>query len=178
VARGQADLADENAELGRAVNELASENAELYKKVGELTAELKLERARHDAWAKEMTVRERLRTSREEALTSRVEDLELVIGELRGTSDPGSADRRVGNRAQPEVGRTRDKEDRTRFSNEFIDESVQVGSAALTAVGIWLGTTSATDTTALTVSALGVAGTSIAWWRRFRKDRNADRSDD
>jgi predicted RNase H-like nuclease (RuvC/YqgF family) len=156
--RERAELAAENAALGRAVGELASENAELYRRVGELTAELKQEKARHDAWAKEMSVRDRMRTSREEALTSRVEDLEVVVAELRGTADPGSADRRVGHRAVPDVEKARDKEDRTRFSNEFIDEGVQVGSGVLTAVGVWLGTATASDSTALTISALASRG--------------------
>jgi predicted nuclease with TOPRIM domain len=84
--RGRADLAAENAALCRAFGEIASENAELHKRVGKLTAELELEKARHDAWAKEMSVRDRMRSSREEALTSRVEDLERRLAQRPDTT--------------------------------------------------------------------------------------------
>jgi hypothetical protein len=177
TARGQPDLADENAELGRAVGELSSENAELSRRVGELTAELKLEQARHEAWAKEMSVRERLRTSREAALTSRVDDLEKIVAELRDAIEPATAARRVNNRAAPEV----EKKSALVYSRGHGKAAVEIagtGGAAgslISMVGTAMESTVTADVAGIAGGVLGVFAAGIALTRKLKEERRDDR---
>jgi hypothetical protein len=182
------DKDPEKAELTRAVGELASENADLYrrnaaldKKVTRIEAELKTEKDRRTAWSAEVA-RERshaagcleAQTKINEALAARLADLEARQAD-KGA--PGEAARRVGSGEVPGGERSEKTVSRPRMSNEFIGVGVAAGGGFLTAVSVVLETPVAADVTGLIISALGIGGASIPWYRKLRKDRNGDRSE-
>ncbi len=167
-----AELRAENVRLGRAVGELSTENAELYKRVGKLEAELKTEKARHTKWSKEV-VRDREQTA------AIIADLRAEISELRQQSkeksppDQGPVPDRLDHSSSFKGEKVR-QQPKERFSNEIIAVGVAVGMEAATAAGDMLGA-APTEAGGLIAGALGIVAAAIAWARKRREDRHADR---
>lgn len=159
-----------DAAYGRAFAELAAVNAELYKRIDYLEQQLKLRDDRFCTWAREFAWHD-------EMTKSRVEQLEHIVTELQQSADPGGPDGRIGNRADAEDEKHAGLERaRARPSNEAIATTVAVAGIAITATGEIVGTHLATDIGAYVgqVAAAGAAG--LAWMRKLREGKNADRS--
>lgn len=170
----------EAGERDRAVAELAAENAELYRQNAAQAKLIERLQARADkaeawadmtdkrwrAWAEEMSVRDRMRNSREEALTSRVEDLEQIVVELRGANDGAAGPSRIEKRASAE-GERHERPRPSKPSDSLIALGTAVSVEALTAV---------VDPTPpnLLIGAIGVIGASIPWIRNLKEKRDAD----
>jgi hypothetical protein len=187
-------------ELVRAVVELAAENADLYRKnaaqdqqIARLETAIGSEKARHAAWAQEISARDEARDKREAAREAReqtrdklleeqadlVAELRAEIAELRQRSSvagSGVPERRASTTKTFDAEASGQKPRKGGISDEWLGLGAAVTQTVLTAAGDWLGTTVAQDATGIAGGAIGIGAAGIAWVRKHREDKNADRS--
>lgn len=166
-------------ELVRAVGELAVENADLYKKVGDLTHALKMEKARFGAWAKEaardrdeMTARLDETAAANEALTTRLANLERRLADYPPNGGPGAPDRLVGAQSGYEGEKSGQRSRKKLPSDEAINLGAAITGTAVQALGDWLGTTPAADAAGIVGGGITIGAAVVALSRKRREDRD------
>ena len=176
-------------ELVKAVVELASENADLYKQVGELTNALKTEKARFATWAErvasdreadahdkaEMADRLDQALAMNEALASRMTDLERRLPDLAPAGGPGAAERRIDSPEGAERQTERKHLRRLKASNEVINVGAMGVSTGAVVLADVLGSAAAGDAAGIAGNAVGLVAAVIALARKRTEDKDAHR---
>jgi hypothetical protein len=177
-------------ELVKAVVELASENADLYKQVGDLTNALKTEKARFGAWAERVAsdreadahdkaeIAERLdqALAMNEALATRMTDLERRIADQAPGAGPGAAERRIDSPEGAERQTDRKHLRRLRASNEVINVGAMSVSTSAAVLADVLGSAAAGDAAGIAGNAVGLIAAVIALTRKRTEDEDGHRT--
>jgi hypothetical protein len=177
-------------ELVKAVAELASENADLYKQVGGLTHALKTEKARFGAWAErvasdreadaqdkaQMTERLDQALAMNEALASRVSDLERKLADQAPAGGAGAAERRTDSPEGAQRQTDRKHLRRLKASNEVINVGAMGVSTSAAVLADVLGSAAAGDAAGIAGNALGLIAAVIALARKRTEDKDGHRT--
>jgi hypothetical protein len=183
--RSRAELAEENASLGRAVGELASENADLYKRIDALQTELKASQAntkteqdKFRAWAKtistrdaERDLRDEARNKREASMADRLAELERRDADRTAVADSGSAQRLISGQEVAQTESHQRKRPRNRPSNEVIAVGVAWTAIGLSALGELKGIPGLGTAMTFVGESIAAGAAHVALYRKHREGK-------